>query len=147
MRWFITYIFRNKTRVFSTQAACEQLAVWEFSKDKAHKDAEFISCQPEYLYKQSKSKKHPLKKHSTEPKPEKEKPMPMPIPMQVNVVDTLTMQGQLNDAKHYLRFCKFDVSDNNIDDFTRAVEILDGVISELKIINSGDQNGQHTTNR
>lgn len=73
--------------------------------------------------------------------------MPMPIPMQVNVVDTLTMQGQLNDAKHYLRFCKFDVSDNNIDDFTRAVEILDGVISELKIINSGDQNGQHTTNR
>ena len=70
----------------------------------------------------------------------------MPIPMQVNAVDTLTMHGQLSDVKHYLRFCKFDVSDSNIDDFSRAVEILDDVIIQLKDINIGGQDGQHTTN-
>lgn len=139
MRWFITYIFRNKTRVFSTQAACEQLAVWEFSKDKAHKDAEFISCQPEHLYKQSKSKKSYQRKHQPNLKPKKE------TLMRINQFDALTMQGQLNDAKHYLRYCKFDVSDSNINDFSRAITILDSVIERLKDAgsDSSDNKNEH----
>ena len=114
------------------------MAVWEFSKDKAHKDAEFISCQPEHLYKQSKSKKSYQRKHQPKLKPKKE------TLMRINQFDALTMQGQLNDAKHYLRYCKFDVSDSNIGDFSRAITILDGVIERLKDAGSDNKSEQQT---
>ena len=65
--------------------------------------------------------------------------------MRINQFDALTMQGQLNDAKHYLRYCKFDVSDSNINDFSRAMAILDGVIERLKDAgsDSSDNKNEH----
>ena len=64
--------------------------------------------------------------------------------MRINQFDALTMQGQLNDAKHYLRYCKFDVSDSNINDFSRAVAILDSVIERLKDAGSDNKSEQQT---
>lgn len=64
--------------------------------------------------------------------------------MRINQFDALVMQGQLNDAKHYLRYCKFDVSDSNIGDFSRAITILDGVIERLKDAGSDNKSEQQT---
>ena len=64
--------------------------------------------------------------------------------MRINQFDALAMQGQLNDAKHYLRYCKFDVSDSNINDFSRAMAILDGVIERLKDAGSDNKSEQQT---
>nr|BDD47339.1 hypothetical protein 8 [Halomonadaceae bacterium] len=44
-RFVITYRWRNKLRKFSTVASCEQLAIKQYSKEKALIDAEFIKCE------------------------------------------------------------------------------------------------------